>query len=168
MDEDEAAEDMTDNVNEDNVDEYLRDAEKLGMNTSAAVDEEVIRSNPVLATFTNSVYPKLLELSTPTVLSYSQDTSFGVAQALTLTHQRALECLNNFLLAMNEIPTKFWFKEHLHNAQKTWGWLFSMANTVASVPSSEQRDNILEIIIGCLWALGRGLGDQIVSFLFII
>lgn len=165
MDEDDAAEEMTDNVNEDNVDDYLRDAEKLGLNTSTAVDEETIRSNPILDTFTHNVFPKLVSLSTPTILTFPQDInfSFDVTQALTLTHQRALECLNNFLLAMNEVPSKFWFREHLDDAKKTWGWLFSLANTVASAPASEQRNNILEIIIGCLWALGRGLGGNIVS-----
>ncbi|KAG1072863.1 hypothetical protein G6F42_025868 [Rhizopus arrhizus] len=48
MEEDQDAEEMTDNLNEDNVDDYLRDAENLGQNTSTAVDEAVVRSNPML------------------------------------------------------------------------------------------------------------------------
>lgn len=166
MEEDQDAEDMTDNLNEDNVDEYLRDAENLGQNTSTAVDEAVVRSNPVLSNFTFKIFPKLLSLSTPTVLSFPVDATFcpGVTQGLTLTHQRALECLNNFLLAMNEVPSKFWFKEHLADAQKTWSWLFSTANAIGSAPESEDRNQILEVVVGCLWALGRGLGENIVSF----
>lgn len=165
MEQDQDAEDMTDNLNEDNVDDYLRDAENLVDSTSAAVDEAVVRSNPVLGNFTTKIFPKLLQLSTPTVLSFPQDAAFcpGVTQGLTLTHQRALECLNNFLLAMNEVPSKFWFKEHLADAQKTWNWLFSNASMIGSAPESEDRNDILEVIVGCLWALGRGLGGNIVS-----
>jgi hypothetical protein len=165
MEQDQDAEDMTDNLNEDNVDQYLRDAENLVGGTSAAVDEAVVRSNPILSNFTIKIFPKLLQLATPTVLSFPQDATFcpGVTHGLTLTHQRALECLNNFLLAMNEVPSKFWFKEHLADAQKTWSWLFSNANVIGSAPESEDRNDILEVIVGCLWALGRGLGDSIVS-----
>jgi hypothetical protein len=165
MEQDQDAEDMTDNLNEDNVDDYLRDAENLVDSTSAAVDEAVVRSNPVLSNFTIKIFPQLLLLATPTVLSFPQNTIFcpGVTHGLTLTHQRALECLNNFLLAMNEVPSKFWFKEHLSDAQKTWGWLFTNANMIGSAPESEDRNDILEVIVGCLWALGRGLGENIVS-----
>jgi hypothetical protein len=165
MEEDQEADNMTDNLNEDNVDEYLRDAENLVDSTSAAVDEAAIRSNPVLKNFTSKIFPKLFQLATPTVLSFPQDGTLcsGITHGLTLTHQRALECLNNFLLAMNEVPSKFWFKEHLSDAQKTWSWLFSNANMIGSAPESEERNDILEVIVGCLWALGRGLGGNIVS-----
>lgn len=164
MDQDQDAEDMTDNLNEDNVEDYLLEAEKLGDNTtSTAVDEAVIRSNPVLGNFTYKVFPHLLQLATPTCVSFPQDGTFapGVTQGLTLTHQRALECLNNFLLAMNEVPSKFWFKEHISDATKTWSWLFQSAVLIGTAPASEERDAILEAIVGCLWALGRGLGENI-------
>lgn len=167
MDQDQDAEDMTDNLNEDNVEDYLLEAEKLGDNTtSTAVDEAVIRSNPVLGNFTYKVFPHLLQLATPTCVSFPQDATFapGVTQGLTLTHQRALECLNNFLLAMNEVPSKFWFKEHISDATKTWSWLFQSAVLIGTAPASEERDAILEAIVGCLWALGRGLGENIVSY----
>jgi hypothetical protein len=166
MEQDQDAEEMTDNLNEDNVDNYLRDAEKLGDNTtSTAVDEAVVRSNPVLSNFTFKIFPQLLALATPTSVSFPQDTTFapGVTQGLTLTHQRALECLNNFLLAMNEVPSKFWFKEHISDATKTWSWLFQNAILIGTARASEDRDFILEAIVGCLWALGRGLGENIVS-----
>ncbi|KAI8644157.1 armadillo-type protein [Parasitella parasitica] len=163
MEQDQDTEDITDDLNEDNVDTYLRDAENLGQTTSTVVDEAAVRSNPVLGNFTFKVFPKLLELATPTVLSFPADAilCIGVTQGLTLTHQRALECLNNFLLAMNEVPSKFWFKEHAADAQRTWTWLFSTANAIGSAPESENRDQILEVVVGCLWALGRGLGENI-------
>ncbi|KAI8090914.1 armadillo-type protein [Gilbertella persicaria] len=163
MEEDGDAEAMADNLNEDNVDEYLRDAENLGEGTSNIVEESAIKSNPILNGFTSSVFPHLLRLAAPTVLSFPQDRSVapGVTQGLTLTHQRALECLNNFLLAMNEVPSKFWFKEYVSDASNTWTWLFSTANTIGSAPDSEERNEVLEAIVGCLWALGRGLGGNI-------
>lgn len=165
MEEDEAAEQMADNLNEENVDEYLRDAENLGEGTAATVEESVIRSSPVVNNFTTNIYPRLLQLASPTTLSFTQEypLASGIKQGLALTHQRALECLNNFLLAMNETPSKFWFKEHVDDASKTWSWLFATAHTIGSAPDSEERNDVLEAIVGCLWALGRGLGVNIVS-----
>ncbi|KAI8372651.1 armadillo-type protein [Choanephora cucurbitarum] len=161
MEEDETTEQMADQLNEDNVDQYLRDASNLGEGTSATVEESAIRSSPIVNNFTTNIYPRLLQLASPTLLSFSQDYPAGVRQGLALVHQRALECLNNFLLAMNEIPSKFWFKEHVADASATWAWLFSTAHTIGSAPESEERNDVLEAIVGCLWALGRGLGSQI-------
>ncbi|KAI8887800.1 ARM repeat-containing protein [Backusella circina FSU 941] len=157
------AEGMVDNLNEDNVDDFLREAETLGDNTFNAVDEETVRSNPVLHTFTTDILPKLIQLATPTPLSFPATNETAViTQGLDLTHQRALECINNFLLAMNEIPSKFWFKEQVNDATQAWRWLFNTANVVGAAPaSSEERNDILEAIVGCLWALGRGLGQNI-------
>ncbi len=59
---------------------------------------------------------------------------------------------------MNEIPSKFWFKEQSSDAVQAWRWLFNTANLVASSPESEDRNAVLEAIVGCLWSLGRGLG----------
>jgi hypothetical protein len=164
-DEDMDAEGMVDNLNEDNVDDFLREAEALGESTFNAVDEETVRSNPVLHTFTTDILPKLIQLATPTPLSFPATNEAPViTQGLDLTHQRALECINNFLLAMNEIPSKFWFKEQSSDATQAWRWLFNTANIVGAAPaSSEERNDILEAIVGCLWALGRGLGQNIVS-----
>jgi hypothetical protein len=129
------------------------------------VDEALIRSNPVLHAYIHQIFPQLIRLSTATPISYHQMTLAPiVTQALVLTHQRALECLNNFLLAMNDIPTKYWFKHYTSDAVQLWRWLFSIANDVAnSKPEQWARDAILEVVIGCLWALGRGLGQDIVS-----
>ncbi|GAA5801878.1 hypothetical protein HPULCUR_007335 [Helicostylum pulchrum] len=163
MEQDQDAEEMTDNLNEDNVDDYLREAESLGDNTSTAVDEAVARSNPVINNFSINIFPQLVQLATPTSVSFPQDATFapGVTQGLVLTHQRALECLNNFLLAMNEVPSKFWFKEHVDDAKKTWSWLFQNAILIGTAPASEERDSIIEAIVSCLWSLGRGLGQNI-------
>ncbi|KAI8094205.1 armadillo-type protein [Thamnidium elegans] len=163
MEQDQDAEEMTDNLNEDNVDDYLREAESLGDNTSTAVDEAVVRSNPVINNFSIKIFPQLVQLATPTSVSFPQDATFapGVTQGLVLTHQRALECLNNFLLAMNEVPSKFWFKEHVDDAKKTWSWLFQNAILIGTAPASEERDSIIEAIVSCLWSLGRGLGQNI-------
>ncbi|KAI8975665.1 armadillo-type protein [Mycotypha africana] len=161
MDEAEA-DGMADKLTEDNIDEYFNDMEKLG-GSSAAVEENALRSSPVINMFTVEVFPRLIQLSTPTVLSFPQNPTlnFGVTPSLALTHQRALECLNNFFLAMNDIPSQFWFKEHVEEAKRTWSWLFSTANTIGSAPESQDRNDLLEIIVGCLWALGRGLGQNI-------
>lgn len=158
------AEDMADNINEDNVEEHLQEAQQLGETTSAAVDEDVVRSSPIVKSFVQQVFPHLVRLATPTSLSFSTEPLVSaVTHGLALTHQRALECFNNFLLAMNEIPSKFWFKEQSSDAVQAWRWLFNTANLVASSPESEDRNAVLEAIVGCLWSLGRGLGHHIVS-----
>lgn len=133
--------------------------------TSSAVDQALIQSNPVLHAYIHQIFPQLIRLSTATPISYHQMClSPLVTQGLVTTHQRALECLNNFLLAMNELPKKYWFKEYKSDAVQLWRWLFDMANQVASSqPEEWARDSILEIVISCIWALGRGLGQDIVS-----
>ncbi|KAI7877836.1 ARM repeat-containing protein [Lichtheimia hyalospora FSU 10163] len=165
-----ADEDMVDEdepeqeVNEDNVDEYLKEASQLDQqsSTNATVDDQLVRTNPVLRTFIVDISPQLIRLATPTPLSFpAQVIAPTVTDALVLTHQRALECFNNFLLAMAEIPSKFWFKEHKSDACHAWRWLFNLANTVASAPASENRDEVVEVIVGCLWSLGRGLQQDI-------
>ncbi|KAI9247342.1 armadillo-type protein [Sporodiniella umbellata] len=161
MDEDGFAEDLTDNLNEDNVDEHLQEAQKLSQG-SLAVDEEVVRSSPIVKSFIREVFPHLIRLATPTDLSFSDELAVPtVVHGLALTHQRAMECLNNFLLAMNEVPSKFWFKESSPDATQTWRWLFNTANIIASKPESENRNESIEAVVGCLWCLGRGLGQNI-------
>lgn len=130
-----------------------------------AVDDVLIQSDPVLHAYIHQIFPHLIRLSTATPISYHQMTLAPlVTQALVLTQQRALECLNNFLLAMNDLPTKYWFKHYTSDAVQLWRWLFNIANDVVnSKPDEWARDAILEVVIGCLWALGRGLGQDIVS-----
>lgn len=151
-------------ITEENVDEYLKDAETLGGTTSAHVDDENVKSNPVMRAFILEVNPHLVRLATVTPLSFATDSAVPtITDALNATHQRALECFNNFLLAMNDIPSKFWFSERLPDAHQAWRWLFELANKIASAPQSEARDEVIEVIVGCLWSLGRGLTQNIVS-----
>lgn len=141
--------------------------EEVAGKTSSAVDEALIRSNPVLYAYIHQIFPQLIRLSTATPISYQQmSLSPLVTQGLVTTHQRSLECLNNFLLAMNELPRKFWFKDYKSDATQLWRWLFEIADNVAnSKPEEWARDAILEVVISCLWALGRGLEQDIVSII---
>lgn len=127
-------------------------------------DETLFQTNPVLNAYVHQIFPQLIRLSTATVISYVEmSLHSSVTQCLVLTHQRALECLNNFLLAMNELPHKIWFKQYKSDAIQLWRWLFSVADQVAnSQPEEWARDAILEVVISCLWALGRGLLKDIV------
>ena len=151
-------------VTEENVDELLKNGEEFDQKTSSAVDDALVRSNPILGAFINEISPQLIRLATLTPLSLSSEPiAPGVSDAIVLTHQRALECFNNFLLAMAEMPSKFWFKEHLSDACQAWRWLFNLANQAGAAPPSQARDDLIEVIVGCLWSLGRGLGQDIVS-----
>ncbi|KAI9259959.1 armadillo-type protein [Helicostylum pulchrum] len=146
---------------EDDDDDGI-DQEIFGQ-TSSAMDDALIRSNPVLHAYIHQIFPQLIRLSTATPISFHQmNLSPLVTHGLVITHQRSLECLNNFLLAMNEVPKKYWFKEYKSDATQLWIWLFNLANEVASSkPEEWARDGILEIVVSCIWALGRGLGQDI-------
>jgi hypothetical protein len=159
-------EDLADNINEDNIDNYLEDAEALkdgNGDLGGKHDLELLRTNPIMHAFTYQVFPQLIRLATPTTLSFPADPTLcpTVTIGLGLTHQRSLECINNFLLAMNDLPSNFWFQEHLSDAKQAWKWLFETAHQIGACPSSEQRDAILEVMVGCLWSLGRGLKQEI-------
>lgn len=170
--EEDGYEDMDETMNDDEEgqerEEDLQDNDKIeeefiGDNAMTA-DE--IRSNPILRAYVQEVFPQLIRLSTATPISYQHSSLVPqITPAFILTHQRALECLNNFLLAMNEVPSKYWFKEYKSNAVQLWRWLFHLANDISINKPEHDWLNLLEIIIGCLWALGRGLGQDIVSFL---
>ncbi|KAI8326715.1 armadillo-type protein [Choanephora cucurbitarum] len=123
------------------------------------VNDAYVQSNPVLHAYIYQVFPHLIRLSTATPISYQQSAP-PVTQAIILTHQRALECLNNFLLAMNDLPSRYWFKSQRSDAIQLWRWLFTMADQVAN-SHSEENTQLLEVVIGCLWALGRGLEQAI-------
>src|SRR5690606_867136 len=89
----------------------------------------------------------------------------NITTQLALTHQRALEALNNFLLTMADaVPGKWWYKHRQSEAQQCWTWLFTQAGNVAGtgvqvgseVEGQEMRGIILDAIVGCLWTLARG------------
>ncbi|KAG1473418.1 hypothetical protein G6F56_000961 [Rhizopus delemar] len=136
--------------NDEEIDEWIG-------NTATAKE---IQTSPILRTYIHDVFPQLIRLSTATPISY-QSPIPQITPGLISTHQRALECLNNFLLSMNDIPSKFWFKDHVSDATQLWRWLFNLANEISTNKPEEHWLELLEIIIGCLWALGRGLGQDI-------
>ncbi|KAI8987049.1 armadillo-type protein [Pilobolus umbonatus] len=163
MDESMESENEADELPEDNTDDVLAEDSLTNQGTSAAVDVTLDQSNPIVQSYIHQIFPHLIRLSTATPISYRQmKLAPTVSHNLVVTHQRALECLNNFLLAMNEVPSKFWFTVHQADATKLWEWLFSIANDVVnSQPEEWAKDSILEVVVGCLWALGRGLGQNI-------
>ncbi|KAI9312969.1 armadillo-type protein [Dichotomocladium elegans] len=160
VDEDEEGWEEEGNNAEENIAET---ADLEQSTTSAAVNEQLIRSNPVVHAFIYQVMPQLIRLATLTPLSFPSENMLAptVSDAIALTHQRALECFNNFLLAMAEIPSKFWFKEFKADACQGWRWLFDLANQVGASPASPAREDVLEVIVTCLWSLGRGLQQDI-------
>lgn len=147
----------TDNDNEDDIDPAI-------FNNSNQEDE-ALQSNPVLHAYIHQIFPQLIRLATATPISYHQTTLCPiVSHHLVITHQRSLECLNNFLLAMHDVGSKYWFKQYKQDAVQLWRWLFDIANSVAAANTEEwARNAILEVVIGCLWALGRGITQDIVS-----
>ncbi|KAI7868433.1 armadillo-type protein [Spinellus fusiger] len=149
-------------IEEEETEDILKEVAAIGEGSSAAADDALLRSNPVIHAFTYQILPHLVRLSTPTCLSFSA-TSVAptISQGLSVTHLRALECLNNFFLAMNEVPSKFWFKEHVTDAQQAWTWLLKLLNDMVSQEGNSQEAMVdtIEAIIGCLWSLARGLGD---------
>ncbi|CAO3598218.1 unnamed protein product [Absidia cylindrospora] len=164
MDDQESDDDaLADGINEDNIDSYLQDADTLKENNNTD-DKEVLHTHPMVHAFTYQVFPQLIRLATPTPsLSFPTDATLcpTVTLGLGLTHQRSLECINNFLLAMNDLSSNVWFKEHVADAKQAWQWLFQTAHQVGACAGSEQRDAVLEVMVGCLWSLGRGLKQDI-------
>ncbi|KAG1095889.1 hypothetical protein G6F42_018472 [Rhizopus arrhizus] len=147
--------DETDNDNEDDIDPAI-------FNNSIQEDE-ALQSNPVLHAYIHQIFPQLIRLATATPISYHQTNVCPiVSHHLVITHQRSLECLNNFLLAMHDVGSKYWFKHYKQDAVQLWRWLFDIANSTAAANTEEwARDAILEVVIGCLWALGRGITQDI-------
>ncbi|KAL0092510.1 armadillo-type protein [Phycomyces blakesleeanus] len=148
---------------DEDTEDILGEVSALTGGTSSASEDALIRSNPVMHAFTYQIFPHLIRLATPTPLSFPQESIVPtVSQGLALTHLRSLECLNNFLLAMNDVPSKFWFKEHISDAQQTWTWLIKLLYDLT--PANGGADDILadnlEAIVGCLWSLARGLGNN--------
>ncbi|RUS24322.1 hypothetical protein BC938DRAFT_473773, partial [Jimgerdemannia flammicorona] len=144
--------------------------------TSTPLDENLLRSNPILHTMTYTVFPALVRLATPTSLSFpaqavpTVSTNVpAITNGLALVHLRALECLNNFLLAMCEVPTRWWFRERKEDAVNAWNWLFATAEQVAGTgvrvgdeeSGQEMRGAVLEAVVGCLWMVARGLNGDV-------
>lgn len=171
-----------DSTDDDDAAALLADASMLNDATaSGSVDDTQLHSNPILHLMTYTVFPALVRIATPTPLSFPPQTlptpstaAPAITEHLALAHLRAFECLNNFFLTMCEVPTKWWFKEHKEDAMNTWTWLFATAGQVAGPgvrvggedKGQEMRGAVLEAIVGCLWALARGLESDVVCYVF--
>ncbi|KAI8883817.1 ARM repeat-containing protein [Backusella circina FSU 941] len=133
------------------------------VHTFSSMSDDQLRQNSILHAYIHQIFPQLIRLSTATPISFEQiDKAPNVTRSLTLTHQRSLECMNNFLLSMNEVPTKYWFRECRSDAVQLWRWLFGLADQVATSGAEQwAKEVILETAVGCLWALGRGLTHDI-------
>jgi hypothetical protein len=165
---------------EDDTQALIEDSSKLEGMSSAIVDQKQAISNPILQSFSNDVFPHLVRLATPTANSYpSQQTpqpplaAPAISHVLANIHLRALECLNNFLLAMNEIPGKPWFTERAEQIKGHWSWLFTLGGSTAGQgvavgaeePGQEMRGAVLEADVACLWAVARGMNGNVVSWI---
>ncbi|KAK3816682.1 MAG: armadillo-type protein [Benniella sp.] len=155
----------------------LREMEQL-----AAASNEIpmdLSGHPIIHILTSTVFPALIHLATPTPLSFPEQevpTPKTVAPQITaqlaLTHLRAVEALNNFLLTMADaVPGKWWYKQRKADAEQCWSWLFQQAGTIAGKgvrvgaeeKGQEMRGAILDAIVGCLWTLARGLDARVPS-----
>ncbi|CAO3668115.1 unnamed protein product [Umbelopsis ramanniana] len=178
-DDDELPEEALNGGDDDLDSSILEDMAATG-ETSNTADLALLKNNPILHMLIHQVFPQLIKLGTTTKISYPpqetpakyapQSIESSIINAFSNTHLRAIECLNNFLLTMNDLPSKFWFKEKKEDAQNAWAWLFQTAGGVAGSgvavgdeeEGQELRGAVLEAIVGCLWALARGLGQDIV------
>ncbi|RUS17101.1 hypothetical protein BC937DRAFT_90414 [Endogone sp. FLAS-F59071] len=166
-----------DSIADDDAAALLADASMLNdAATLGSVDDTQLRSNPILHLMTYTVFPALIRIATPTPLSFPPQNlptpstaAPAITEHLARAHLRALECLNNFFLTMCEVPTKWWFRERKEDAMNTWTWLFTTAGQVAGSGvrvgeeenGQEMRGAVLEAIVGCLWALARGLESDV-------
>ncbi|KAF9356842.1 hypothetical protein BGX26_004657 [Mortierella sp. AD094] len=174
--EEEAEEDNFEEKKDDGMDENtLREMEQLAAaSTETPMD---LSSHPIINILTNTVFPALINLATPTPLSFPAQevpTPPTVAPLITsqlaTTHLRAIEALNNFLLTMADaVPGKWWYKSRRPEAEQCWTWLFQQAGTVAGKgvqvgaeeKGQEMRGLVLDAIVGCLWTLARGLDANV-------
>ncbi|KAG2187982.1 hypothetical protein INT44_000732 [Umbelopsis vinacea] len=180
MEDDEEVPEEALNGDDDELDNSILEDMAATGETSNTADLALLKNNPILHMLIHQVFPQLIKLGTTTKISYPpqetpakyapQSIESSIIDAFSNTHLRAIECLNNFLLTMNDLPSKFWFKEKKEDAQNAWTWLFQTAGGVAGSgvavgdeePGQELRGAVLEAIVGCLWALARGLGQDIV------
>ncbi|CAG8488637.1 16730_t:CDS:10 [Cetraspora pellucida] len=160
---------MSANVKEDtNIMEDI-----IMMNGSQPDKQSKIHS--ILNTYATIILPNLFKLACPTHLSFPEQLGPNVlsmpsatpeiTSSLATVHLRAIECINNFLLIMvDNVEDKWWFTQHRDDAKQTWAFLFELSGQITGKgigePGQENRDKILDVLIGCLWTLTRGLeGD---------
>ncbi|KAF9169583.1 hypothetical protein BGX21_010536 [Mortierella sp. AD011] len=175
-DDNEAEVDNFDEKKDDGIDENtLREMEQLAAATSETPMD--LSGHPIINILTNIVFPALINLATPTPLSFPPQevptpptVAPLVTSQLATTHLRAIEALNNFLLTMADaVPGKWWYKTRRSEAEQCWTWLFQQAGTVAGKgvkvgaeeKGQEMRGIVLDAIVGCLWTLARGLDANV-------
>ncbi|KAF8941115.1 armadillo-type protein [Dissophora ornata] len=180
MDADEDEDDLDGDMKEEKKDDDLDENTMREMEQLAAASAETpmdLSGHPIINILTNTVFPALINLATPTPLSFPEQevpTPATAAPQITLqlatTHLRALEALNNFLLTMTDaVPGKWWYKHRKADAEQCWTWLFLQAGSVAGKgvqvgaeeKGQEMRGAILDAIVGCLWTLARGLNANV-------
>ncbi|KAG0368264.1 armadillo-type protein [Gamsiella multidivaricata] len=165
-----------DDKKNDGLDEStMREMEQLA---AASVETPMdLSSHPIINILISTVFPALINLATPTPLSFPEQiipTPVTVAPEITAqlatTHLRAIEALNNFLLTMADaVPGKWWYKHRKADAEQCWTWLFQQAGAVAGKgvqvgaeeKGQEMRGAVLDAIVGCLWTLARGLDSNV-------
>ena len=134
-----------------------------------------IQEHPALQMLATVVLPMLLRLANPTPASFVGPINPGIhvsrriADSLSTVHVRAVECLNNFLLAMVDVVEgKWWFTNHKQDAEQLWTWLFELINSLSDqgledITSNPCALSMVEAIVGCLWSTARGLDRNVVS-----
>ncbi|KAG0208513.1 hypothetical protein BGX28_000567 [Mortierella sp. GBA30] len=161
---------------DDGLDENtLREMEQLA--AASAETPMDLSGHPIINILTNTVFPALINLGTPTPLSFPLQEIPTPATAaplitaqLATTHLRSIEALNNFLLTMADaVPGKWWYNQRKSDAEQCWTWLFQQAGNVAGKgvqvgaeeKGQEMRGAVLDAIVGCLWTLARGLDAMV-------
>ncbi|KAF9423186.1 hypothetical protein BGZ94_008367 [Podila epigama] len=151
---------------------------EMGQIAAAAAETPLdLSGHTIINILINSVFPALINLGTPTALSFPEQATPTPATAapqitaqLATTHLRAIEALNNFLLTMADaVPGRWWYKHRKADAEQCWIWLFQQAGTVAGKgvhvgseeKGQEMRGAVLDAIVGCLWTLARGLDAEV-------
>src|SRR6185369_17915561 len=149
----------------------------------------------VFTTLAHELTPKLIALSTPTSISFSDTAPDAVCihhrkiiTMMSTTHLRAVECLNNFLLTIVEVVGGFkWFEEKKFEMEKLWVCLIqrlreciggrnrleevlgvTKENEGVRGEGLEERRNLIETLIGCAWSVARGLKGYVVSNRFFV
>jgi hypothetical protein len=139
-------------------------------------NEEETPSTPL--SLLSSLTPPLLTLSAPTPLSFPP-VSFPslhppTTSVLSTIHLRALECLNNLFLCINE--KELVGDAEIEGAKKVWAdiWVSVLGKVGVegvSALGQERRKEMWEVGVGVLWGLARVCRTHLVSyalFLFIV
>ena len=176
------------------VSRVLLDTATLDTNYSRALTDLSSASLSVFTTLAHDLTPKLIALSTPTSISFSDTAPDAVRihhrkiiTIMSTTHLRAVECLNNFLLTIVEVAGGFkWFEEKKFEIEELWVCLIqrlreciggrdrlekvlgvTKENEGVQGEGLEERRNLIETLIGCAWSVARGLKGYVVSNRFL-